>query len=249
MEIKSKKELIDYINKISQKLSKQAKNLKNNLQELVLKLKEHKLPELKKVRDENQVKKYRIFFVSDMDEEEAFLHEMSIKGMHFKEKKGIRYIFDKGEPSNSFYHLGYYEKDKMDGERYLKNYEEAGWKSVFHEKAEFDGTWHYFRLDLPKNEVAPQIFSDRISRMALYQRLLASWQTLIVMLVVCLLIMSGIFVFTLMNPSNAQRMILVLCLLVILLTAGAVLLYLYIYLKVHAKYQEFTYKYGKRQFE
>ena len=68
MEIKSKKELIDYINKISQKLSKQAKNLKNNLQELVLKLKEHKLPELKKVRDENQVKKYRIFFVSDMDE-------------------------------------------------------------------------------------------------------------------------------------------------------------------------------------
>ena len=52
--------------------------------------------------------------------EEAFLHEMSIKGMYFKEKKGIRYIFDKGEPSNSFYHLGYYEKDKMDGERYFK---------------------------------------------------------------------------------------------------------------------------------
>lgn len=249
MEIKSKKELIDYIKITKKKLSQKVKHIKSALHEFVLKLKEKKLPELKKGKEETQVEKYRIFFVSDMDEEEAFLHEMSIKGMHFKEKKGIRYIFDKGEPSNSFYHLGYYEKDKMDGKRYLKNYEEAGWKSVFHEKAEFDGTWHYFRLDLPENEVAPQIFSDRISRMALYQRLLASWQTLIVMLVVCLLIMSGIFVFTLMNPSNAQRMILVLCLLVILLTAGAFLLYLYIYLKVHARYQEFTYKYGKRQFE
>lgn len=249
MEIKSKKELIEYKNKITQKLSKIIKNLKNNLQKLIQGLKEHKLPEFKKVKDENQIKKYRIFFVSDMDEEEKFLHEMSIEGLHFKEKKGICYIFDKDESSNSFYHLGYYEKDKMDGERYLKNYEEAGWKSVFHEKAEFDGTWHYFRLDLPEKEVAPQIFSDRISRMALYQRLLTSWQTLIVMLVACLLIMSGIFVFTLMNPSNAQRMILVLCLLVILLTVGAALLYLYIYLKVHAKYQEFTYKYGKKQFE
>lgn len=249
MEIKSKKELINYIKQVTQKLSKKVKLFKNSLQNLALKRKEFKLPELKKEKEKNQIQKYRIFFVSDMDEEERFLHEMSLEGLHFKEKKGICYIFDKGLPCNSFYHLGYYEKDKMDGERYLKNYEEAGWNSVFHEKAEFDGTWHYFRLDLPEKEVAPQIFSDRISRMALYQRLLASWQNLIVMLVVCLLIMSGIFVFTLMNPSNAQRMILVFCLLVILLTVGAALLYLYIYLKVHAKYQEFTYKYGKRQFE
>lgn len=249
MEIKSKKELIDHTKQILQKLSQKIKMLKNHLQELLLKQKEFKLPELKKGKEEHQIQKYRIFFVSDMDEEEKFLHEMSLEGLHFKEKKGICYIFDKGVPSNTFYHLGYYEKDKMDGERYLKNYEEAGWCCVFHEKAEFDGTWHYFRLDLPEKEVAPQIFSDRISRMALYQRLLASWQNLIVMLVACLLIMSGIFIFTLMNPSSAQRMILVLCLFVILLTVAAALLYLYIYLKVYAKYQEFTYKYGKRQFE
>lgn len=33
--------------------------------------------------------KYRIFFVSDMDEEARYLHEMSMSGYHFKEKRAF----------------------------------------------------------------------------------------------------------------------------------------------------------------
>lgn len=87
MEIKSKKELINYIKQVTQKLSKKVKLFKNCLQNLALKRKEFKLPELKKEKEKNQIQKYRIFFVSDMDEEERFLHEMSLEGLYFKEKK------------------------------------------------------------------------------------------------------------------------------------------------------------------
>lgn len=44
------------------------------------------------------VKKYKLFFVSDMDEEAEFLHKMSKDGLHFVSKNGIQYLFKKGEP-------------------------------------------------------------------------------------------------------------------------------------------------------
>lgn len=39
------------------------------------------------------VKKYKLFFVSDMDEEAEFLHKMSKDGLHFVSKNGIQYLF------------------------------------------------------------------------------------------------------------------------------------------------------------
>ena len=44
------------------------------------------------------VKKYKLFFVSDMDEEAEYLHSMSEKGLHFVSKNGIQYIFKKDAP-------------------------------------------------------------------------------------------------------------------------------------------------------
>ena len=69
-----------------------------------------------------------------MDEEAEYLHEMSLQGYHFIKKKGMCYYFRQGEPINYYYHLGYYEKDKRDGGRYLDNYVAAGWEDVYHEK-------------------------------------------------------------------------------------------------------------------
>ena len=108
------------------------------------------------------IKRFKLFFVSDMDDEASYLHDMSLQGYHFVTKKGMQYVFRQGEPKNFYYHLGYYEKDKKDGDRYVDNYLDAGWEKIFHEKAEFDGVWNYFRIEMEINEPEPNIFSDRV---------------------------------------------------------------------------------------
>lgn len=130
------------------------------------------------------VKKYKLFFVSDMDEEAEYLHSMSEKGLHFVRKNGIQYIFKKDTPKNYYYHLGYYEKDIRDPDQYVENYKEAGWDNIYHEKGEFNGVWNYFRTEM-ETGTKPEIFSDRTSRIALYKRLLTSWRSLLTMLAIC----------------------------------------------------------------
>lgn len=188
------------------------------------------------------VEKWKLFFVSDTEEEEAFLHEMSLQGLHFKKKQGIRYFFLKDEPVNYVYHLGYYEKDKRDGEGYLQNFADAGWEDIFVEKGELDGFWHCFRLQLAAEEKTPKIFSDRLSKTALYERLLKSWQSLLVMLIICLLFMSGLFIFLFTHTATAKGWILLLCTAVVVLLAAAIIIYLSIYRKVNKKLQEFRYQ-------
>ena len=113
------------------------------------------------------VKKYKLFFVSDMDEEAEYLHSMSEKGLHFVRKNGIQYIFKKDTPKNYYYHLGYYEKDIRDPDQYVENYKEAGWDNIYHEKGEFNGVWNYFRTEM-ETGTKPEIFSDRTSRIAFH---------------------------------------------------------------------------------
>lgn len=183
----------------------------------------------------NEVRRYKIFFVSDMEEESRFLHEMSIKGFHFKKKWGIEYIFEKDIAKNYYYHIGYYEKDKRDGERYQLNYEHAGWLDVYHEKGEFDGVWHYFRLEVKSGEVEPKIFSDRVSRTALYNRLLSNWRTLLAMIVICLLFMVVFVMFLNSKAEIVNQTILLSCSFFAIIMSLIFIVYIRIYLKIKKK--------------
>lgn len=186
--------------------------------------------------------KYRIFFVSDMDEEARYLHEMSMSGYHFKEKKGIRYIFELGEVKNYYYHLGYYEHGLRDGDRYVENFKEAGWESIYHEKSEFDGMLHYFRTLEEPGAPEPEIYSDRKSRNALYKRLLSSWRNLITMIVILMVFMLGILFFLLTHPTIYQGIFMTIFTIVAVLLIGTFILYLTIYMKVKKKLLEFKYQ-------
>ena len=105
------------------------------------------------------IKRRKLFFVSDMDEEAEYLHEMSLQGYHFIKKKGMCYYFRQGEPINYYYHLGYYEKDKRDGGRYLDNYVAAGWEDVYHEKGEVPRNLALFSCGNANRERLSLIFS------------------------------------------------------------------------------------------
>lgn len=184
------------------------------------------------------IKKVKIFFVSDMDEEAAYLHEMSLQGYHFVNKESVYHIFTQGEPKNYYYHLGYYEKDKRDGDHYLDNYLDAGWENIFHEKAEFDGIWNYFRIEMPAGEPEPNIFSDRVSRMALYQRMLSSWRSLLAMIFICFLAMIFVCYFLATHPSKLTWIFMTMSVIVFIVIILTLLIYSRAYLKISRKLEE-----------
>lgn len=187
---------------------------------------------------DTMVKKFKLFFVSDMDDEAKYLHEMSLKGLHFESKQGMQYLFKQGEVKNYYYHLSYYEKDKRDSERYLQNYEEAGWENIYHEKAEFDGVWNYFRIEAAPGEEDPNIFSDRVSRIALYKRLLGSWRSLLAMIVICLLFMLFICYFLGTHPTQFTSVFMTIGVVVMIVIVLAFAVYLRAYLKISRKLVE-----------
>lgn len=182
-----------------------------------------------------EIKKFKLFFVSDMEEEAAYLHQMSTEGMHFVKKAGMQYVFRTGEAHNYYYHLGYYEKDKRDGDRYTFNYEEAGWEKIYSEKGEFSGMWNYFRTEVEDDALAPEIFSDRVSRVALYERLLSSWRSLLAMIVICLVCMA-VFLFVLNTKvGRISSTVLILCILISIVFLMIFAIYGRIYLKINKK--------------
>ncbi|MGX8850970.1 DUF2812 domain-containing protein [Amedibacillus sp. YH-ame10] len=186
------------------------------------------------------IKRFKLFFVSDMDDEAVYLHDMSLQGYHFVTKKGMQYIFRQGEPKNYYYHLGYYEKDKKDGDRYVDNYLEAGWENIYHEKAEFDGVWNYFRIEMPIHEAEPNIFSDRVSRLALYKRLLSGWRSLLAVDVICFLALLYIYYSLSTHPSTMTGLFMTGCVLLLIVVVLVFIIYLRAYRKISKKQEELS---------
>lgn len=219
-----------------------SENLNQMMDELKEEAKEQPLPEKQELADipaKEEVKRLKLFFVCDMDEEAAYLHKMSVSGLHFIRKNGIQYIFEKGEPKEYFYHLGYYEKDIRNSEHYVAMYKEAGWDIIYHEKGEFNGVWNYFRTEAEDNAQI-QIFGDRLSRISLYKRLLTSWRSLITTIAVCFVFILGLFAFLLfcVNASSITTIVLRVSLVVLLLILASLVLYLRLYIKIGKKLEE-----------
>ncbi len=221
------------INQIVEELKEEADELseKNEASSKEMKPLDNSKPDIE------EVKKYKLFFVTDLDKEADYLHEMSKKGFHFVKRNGIQYIFKKGEEKSYFYHLGYYEKNILNEEQYRQNYAEAGWELIYHEKGEFDGVWNYFRIEKAEK---PNIFSNRASRIALYKRLLESWKSLLTMFVICFLFVLGFYLFLLLkvNPSAITTVSVWVAGFFLVLIAISFALYLKLYSNIKKKLDE-----------
>ena len=148
------------------------------------------------------------------------------------------YYFRQGEPINYYYHLGYYEKDKRDGGRYLDNYVAAGWEDVYHEKGEFAGIWHYFRVEMPTGEAQPNIFSDKVSRLELYNRLLSSWRSLLALDVICFIMGIFFYLFIVGHPSDLLGMFTMICTFLFVMSILIFIIYYRAYRKINHKRTE-----------
>ena len=114
------------------------------------------------------VTKLKWFWAWQDEKEEAWLAEMARQGLHLNTVPFPgSYQFKSGEPADYVYRLDYQSLKTKDKESYLQLFKDAGWEQV----GEMGG-WMYFRYEAAKG-AAPEIYSDRESKIGKYQRVLS----------------------------------------------------------------------------
>ena len=111
--------------------------------------------------------KFRWFWAWQDDREEEWLGRMSREGWHLS-KFGYPgfYFFRKGEPKIFAYRLDFQTSRMKDRDAYLQLFQDAGWEHLGNMSA-----WEYFRKEANPGE-APEIFTDPVSKIQKYQRVL-----------------------------------------------------------------------------
>ena len=99
--------------------------------------------------------------------------------------------------------------------------------------------WNYFRTETDDG-IEPKIFSDRMSRIALYKRLLTSWRSLLTMLAICSVFILGLLAFLWLgvNASSITTIGMRVSGIILLLILAVFLLYLRLYHKIGRKLEE-----------
>lgn len=112
------------------------------------------------------IRKSKLFWAWQDEKEEAWLHAMSLQGLHLRALPfPTRYEFEAGEPRNDYYRMDYIV-DRKDFENYLQLFRDAGWEHI----GEMGG-WQYFRTSTEGSTI-PEIYTDRDSKAQKYQRLM-----------------------------------------------------------------------------
>jgi Protein of unknown function (DUF2812). len=106
---------------------------------------------------------FRLFWAWEDEKEERWLEEMARDGWRLVSGP-VMYKFERSAPAEVRYRLDYPPQDK-NLQDYVRLCNDAGWERVL----QFSG-WQYFRTSRAD---APEIYTDKASRIAKYQRLLA----------------------------------------------------------------------------
>jgi hypothetical protein len=163
--------------------------------------------------EQKKVIKSKFFWPWEDVEEERWLHEMSLQGLHLLTPGFFgRYTFVQGEPSNYIYRLDFISDTK--GEGSPRPFADSGW----HQIGEMGG-WQYFRKEVAPGE-STVIFTETETKMQKYQRLL-------MYLMVFMPIWAGVYVsINVQNPSPLQEFftsLLMACVLLYVCIAAGVL--------------------------
>ncbi len=119
----------------------------------------------KKITNPNILIEKQKFYISEFDQEAAWLSFMHREGWKFTSTDGFHYQFEKSEKEDWVYELDYLESG-VAGEDYLQMYRDFGWEYV----CQYDH-WCYFRKQRVEGEEADTtLFGDRESRLELCKR-------------------------------------------------------------------------------
>lgn len=137
------------------------------------------------------VTKFRLFFAHQDREQEQWLRAMANKGLHLKSLNGLCFwTFIQGEPADVAYRLDFQNANTSD---YRQLFEDAGWELVVHVTG-----WQYWRKEVINGRV-PEIHTDRQSKIAKFQRVLALLAVAIMPLVVMIILRAN-------NPAKISEL-------------------------------------------
>jgi hypothetical protein len=113
------------------------------------------------------VKKFKWFWAWQDEKEENWLSEMSRQGFHLKTPGFFgSYEFTVGNPIDYIYQLDFITSSNKDMAAYLQLFKDMGWDYLGNM-----GGWQYFRTEVANGDT-PQIFSDNVSKIQKYQRII-----------------------------------------------------------------------------
>jgi hypothetical protein len=116
------------------------------------------------------IRKRKWFWSWQDEKQEAWLGEMSRKGLHLKGTGPFgSFLFVEGSPREYSYRLDY-NRNKP-SEDYIQLLQDAGWENLGSQ-----GGWQYWRKEAQDGNI-PDVFTDPESKIQKYQRLLAGYIT------------------------------------------------------------------------
>ena len=107
---------------------------------------------------------FHLFGAWNDSKEEAWLRRMAKEGWHLEKIGPFTHRFRKGEPADIVYRMDF-QVGKFDQKEYFGIFRDAGWEYLGR-----SGVFYYFRT--PAGGGNPEIFTDKASRIAKYQRIL-----------------------------------------------------------------------------
>jgi hypothetical protein len=123
-----------------------------------------------------EIKKFKLFLASDIEKEEAWLTEMSKKGLHLKDYKLFTYVFEE-DPNRSYVYQTDFRPQAT--EDYFQLYEDAGWEYV----TDAVNLFHYFRTDASEPNIG-KLYTDKESIQESFKRMMTFYLSLFFMLLV-----------------------------------------------------------------
>lgn len=123
------------------------------------------------------------FGIAEFTEEEKWLEEQHKNGWRIIKTNGTKYQFERCDAEEWIYQLDFKENGAAE-EDYIKMFTDCGWEYVLQY-----GKWCYFRRK--KEDGADlSIFSDRVSKVDMYTRILKNRQliaTVVVFVIACVI--------------------------------------------------------------
>jgi hypothetical protein len=114
------------------------------------------------------IRKRKWFWSWQDEKQEAWLGEMSSKGLHLKGTGPFgSFLFVEGSPREYSYRLDY-NRNKP-SEDYIQLLQDAGWENLGSQ-----GGWQYWRKEAQDGNI-PEVFTDPESKIQKYQQMLASF--------------------------------------------------------------------------
>ncbi len=125
------------------------------------------------------------FLLSEYTMEEDYLEEQSQMGYHFVKAVGKKFYFRKGDPSDYYYVINYYEQEP-DQETKLK-WKQEGWKllSVSESKKKKDAGWFILRNEEKAGEYRKKIDNEE-EKFAFFKKYRSSCRSTLFMIFVCM---------------------------------------------------------------